>query len=105
MSGWFITVLHGQREEMYILYRDWWRSPVIAACLRSDLIDILRQGTQALTNGACMYACTIGLELLVKQSDPYLLWRLQERKFDINHLYHLEVGGRQFESRGIHAAE
>ena len=41
---------------------DWdlWRSPVIEAYVRSNLVDTLRQETQALTGGACILTLTWG---------------------------------------------
>ena len=40
------------------------------------MVDILRQGTYALTGGACLHACTIVGVFLDKDLDPYLLWGL-----------------------------
>jgi hypothetical protein len=59
---------------------DWWRSPVIAASVWSDLLDILRQGAEILAGAAVMHTCRICGVLLVKESDPFLAWGQSERR-------------------------
>ena len=68
---------------------DWWRSPVIAAPVRSDLVFFIRQGAKILADAAVLHTCRTCRMLLVKESDPFddIWFRVSVRgEFDITPL-------------------